>query len=250
MRRFKLRDVILSVEYRLWNILLHSGRTRSASNFPLKPLSGPRIPPNTYGIEGGFPWVFIAKDGINPKQKVNLYDSGSPITDNSYSINWLHSYVSLDSQASGQITADFDYFEVNVNQGYNQNELKRSDLPLISFWPSANVSTPLGVGTRSVFSEIGFEVELLATSRNQLQDLMDELVLGLGFIPILEYTREQPLGGNGDINENFDPHELFITVANIYRDSYPDGDIIKPRSDSPSYHEHRAMITFEIKESR
>lgn len=249
--RFKQRDVVLSLEYRLWHILKEYGWTRSIQNLPLTPLNERGVPANTYAAIGGLPWVFLNGQGNGTKESLVVYVDGSIVDNTEYTVDWINSRITFGSVPVGQVKVDVDYFTVRINQGYaDTKELTLKDIPLISYIDESVTEEYYAVGTHAMWNKPYFELDLITRTRSQRQDLTDDILYGMRYLPLFRYSDEQVLGDNGDINPDCDRSELYVTRMHKHMGKPPAVDQIPPRSGAPEVLDHRAIISFELSEPR
>lgn len=246
------KNIVTSVEYRLWGILRQNGWWNTYLDSPLTQSTGVDevtkipIPDNTYFYEANpHPFVFIDPFNEVTASGFAVYDDGIPLSPSGYSIDYMNARITLNLPPSGAVTADLNIFEVGVRSGYpDDHELELMDLPVVAFQPQTDDGEPFFIGTALQLNRRYFNIYIMAKNRGQQVDLMNDLRKFIRYIPYVDYSDHEPLNENKQLDLEFsyaDQLESQMFVLGGIRGTY-----LEPRPGGSDKEKFRALIAFEI----
>src|ERR1035437_3629555 len=176
------RNTSLSIEYRLWQILVQSGWCAS-----LLAESLVADPTNTLSFGSADikqPWVFFDSAVKNTsRERVNVYVGGTLVDPTTYTVNFITGRVLFTSAPAGAVTADFDYFIAGVMENFEEGEdqvvtpiLDMVTLPVVAYGITGFSGSPFAIGSSSLDRSYPLTITVLCQDDGQKKDLGDDQI--------------------------------------------------------------------------
>ena len=243
------RNVSMSLQYRLWQLMYQWGWYYSDEAAPLASVSGDGVPPYSYSysIDNGYPWVFWDANTKNPSlAHITVYRNGVPVSPAIYAVDFAQGRISFKSQVTGAISADVSHFTFHLTEGYpDKDRLEMLDLPIIAYEVEGKRGSPFAIGTVARDWSFPVTIDILAQDDGQRKDLLDSITYGLLRMPFFDMAGAWLLTPQGDINTSFNADIQRQGILRVARD--PDGRMLPPRQGGSDKERWRAMVTAEFR---
>jgi hypothetical protein len=242
----ELRNIELSVDYRIWVILRQQGWFVDLHGIPLTASQDAEDPANTFATADRMPWVFLDEFGDVDATTVKVYAGGVLLNANTYAVDYLRGSITFTgAPPAGAITADVLVSAAHVVEGYPDDEwLKNNALPVVA-WQNTNAAgEAFGIGTVLEDRTFFFTIDIIANNKGERSDLRSDLHHQIIRVEYYDMSGHQPLRGDGSIDVGFDPHSQFLETMKMTRK--PRSETINPRVGGLDKERHRALVTFQV----
>lgn len=241
----ELRNISLSIEFRIWQILRQMGWHSQKTNWPLVKVTEEGVAAETYGKVNGNPWVFINPSLMPEENNIVIKANGVVVPRNQYSIDFRKGRITFNSPKTEPITANVLVSVVNVRKGYPDDEwLDKSDLPVVAYSIEGFSGDPIGIGTALQDRHKFITVDILARNDGELMDLSDDLARHLARIDMLNLGAHNVLTDQGGLDLQFNYADQ--VVETLRQGQKPVGSNIPPRVNGHAKEKWRALITLQV----
>jgi hypothetical protein len=154
---------------------------------------------------------------INPSG-VQIFDNDRQLDVSEYTVNYVDSTVQLNATPSGSITADYQFYTINLLDAFPEGDVfEATDLPMMSIDFAESYDEDYAIGQQMSFWISDFFIDIFASNDGMRMDLMDRMQKGLRkWIPQLRFT-EHPIKYDGTINEDFIWEDQFVRWIKLNR---------------------------------
>jgi len=245
-----IRNSFLSVEYRLWQVLVQANWVITETGVPLTAVAGAS---GTYtSLDIPFPWCFLDSNGLNPtRDRVKIYENAALVDPADYTLDFRNRTVTFKVPPTGTVTADLDYFACSVIENFEEEQdqvnsvpMKIARMPLIAYGLSGMTGIPFAIGTTAIDRNYTLIINASCINDGQKKDLADDLVTRLMAIPLLDFSAGEFLTSTGEANLGFDATEQQVSHFRVsaIRCSFPD-----PHRGGSDSQKHRLVFSATLK---
>jgi len=256
-----LRDISMSIEYRLWQIMCQGGWMIDNDYCDLVPDVRADAPPNSFCLSfdmggpdpvegGGYPWVFWDANAINTNHdNQTIYYNGQVANTSNYSIDFLNGRVSFTTPIQGTITGDINYFPFHLMEGYPHRTtatiIMDRSLPIIAFTVNGMGGPACDLRSAACDYRIPLSIYIMAQNDGWRKDVCDSLVKGLRRMPYFDISSCWMLTAAGDSNLNFNAALQLNNYLRVGRD--PEARLTPPMVNASSKQEYQATVNVEYR---
>ena len=244
------RNTSLSVEYRLWQILVQAGWTLFVEGEALVPVDPQATTFQHPDIKQ--PWVFLDTSGKKAtRNRVDVYVDGTLANRDDYTIDFLAGTVAFNTAPQGAVTVDFNYFVANVVENYPEGDdpvvaqtLEKWHLPAIAYGLTGFRGNAFAIGSTALDRVYPLTIDVLCSDDGQKKDLADDLVRYLQVIPLIDFSAHWALTASNEADSIFNPTTQalgFLRVGDL-NVAWPN-----PRKGGSDKEKHRVLITATLK---
>ena len=250
-----LRDISMSIEYRLWQLMYNAGWYVSVNAAPLVADTRTGAPANSYCIQDtGFglkPWVFFDANTVNSRpDHITIYSNGNPANPGTYSLDFLNGRVSFNNPTTATISADLYFFPFNVRKGYPKETaatqlLQQSELPIIAYETTGFGGPPCDLRSTARDNRIPLTVYLMCRNDGERMDMGHDISRGLTTVQIFDMRSQWILTPTGNNNLNFNAGVQTQGWLRVGRD--PEYRAINPVVNASTKQMFQGMVSTEFR---
>jgi hypothetical protein len=248
-----LRNLGLNIEFRIFCILQQTKWTVQKDLLPLQQVAGEARTYECKGYTKGFCWLKTVTDpdaGEIPtvtRDLVVVKAGTVTIPQIKYTVDFVRNRITfIEGYAvpSGALTVSALFWVVRVVEGYpSEDDIEKVELPSIAWDIDGTAGKPFAIGTSLQFRRRFVTVDILARSRGEQMDLLDDVQRQIARIPLLNMRDGTPLLESGQINPSFSFLQQFFQVIPL--SGSPTGTLLQPRQGGTEKEQFRGLVSIE-----
>lgn len=183
-------------------------------------------------------------------QSLSIYDAGIELASDAYEVDYLDGTITLDALPSGTVTADYNFWTVNVIDAFpDADTFESADLPLVSIDIMEQTATPFSLGDTQQFWSVQYFIDIFATDDGTRLDMMDGIqqYLAKYRIPLIDFSDHMPLSYDGSINTSYDYDTQFSKWLVPHPNGKPKGSLLNTGTTSDK-EKYRALVEGTLKD--